>query len=117
VGFSIRGRRFEFTHREAAVFKALHRIADDLAHRRLVLGDIWDVDGKRAYLDRLETEGVLPSPSDSLASAKKNASSQSSSNTSSASTSTKRATAPPRRVNLIPRTDYGLASGTSCSFA
>lgn len=63
VGFSYAKGRFEFTHQEPVVLHALHRIADDLANKRIVLGDVWDVDGKRAYLDKLEAEGVLPNSS------------------------------------------------------
>lgn len=59
VGFSIIKGRFAFTHQEQVVLTALGRIADDLAERRIVLGDIWDVDGKREYLNELEAEGVL----------------------------------------------------------
>jgi hypothetical protein len=40
--------------------RALSRVADDLASRKVVLGDLWDTDGKRAYLDGLDREGVLP---------------------------------------------------------
>jgi hypothetical protein len=70
VGFSINRGRFEFTHQEPVVLKALQRIADDLAHKRVVLGHIWDVDGKRAYLDRLESESFLPAASHSLSKSK-----------------------------------------------
>lgn len=66
VGFSVNRRRFELTHEEPAVLHALARIADDLAHKRIVLGDIWDVDGKRSYLHQLESEGVLPSAAQAL---------------------------------------------------
>ena len=62
VGITVRNGRVELTHQEQFVLTALQRITDDLAHRRVVLGDIWDVDDKRAYLDRLEAEGVLPPP-------------------------------------------------------
>lgn len=64
VGFSARRGKFEFTHDEKVALGAMARIASDLAHRRLVLGDIWDVDGKRSYLDQLEHEGVLPTAAD-----------------------------------------------------
>lgn len=60
VGFSVAKGKFEYTHQESKVLSALHRIADDLANKRIVLGDLWDVDGKRAYLDKLDSEGVLP---------------------------------------------------------
>lgn len=66
VGFSVSKGKFELTHDEQIVLNALHRISDDLARKRIVLGDIWDVDGKRAYLDQLENEGVLPSAAHAL---------------------------------------------------
>lgn len=66
VGFSVNRGRFEFTHQEGKVLAALRRIAEDLSHKRIVLGDIWDVDGKRAYLDKLEIENVLPTAVDAL---------------------------------------------------
>jgi hypothetical protein len=66
VGISVNRGRFEFTHSEDKVLGALRRIANDLSSHRIVLGDIWDVDGKRTYLDRLEGEGLLPTAADSL---------------------------------------------------
>ena len=68
MGFSASKGRFEFTHDEPIVLRALRRVADDLANRYVVLGDIWDIDAKRAYLDRLEGEGILPTAANSLAS-------------------------------------------------
>lgn len=108
VGFSINRGRFEFTHQEPVVLKALQRIVDDLARRETVLGDIWDVDGKRAYLDNLESEGLLPSVKNSLIRPKPKAAPH----LPSIATATPRPTPPPtptRRVNLIARTDYGIA--------
>ena len=66
LGFSVTKRRFEFTHDISIVMAALQRIADDLAHKRIVLGDIWDVDGKREYLDELEKQGILPTATHTL---------------------------------------------------
>src|SRR6185437_4707348 len=66
VGFSVNKGKFVFTHDEPIVLRALRRIADDLAGRQIVLGDIWDVDGKRAYLDSLEKEKVLPTAEHAL---------------------------------------------------
>ena len=60
VGFSTKRGRFEFTHNEDQALGALARVANDLATKKLVLGDIWDVGGKKGYLDRLDQEGVLP---------------------------------------------------------
>jgi hypothetical protein len=60
LGFSVARGEFEFTRDHQAVLKALLRVAEDLASKKVVLGDIWDVAGKRQYLDQLEREGVLP---------------------------------------------------------
>jgi hypothetical protein len=60
VGISMKSGRFQFTHDETKSLAALARIAKDMAERTLVLGDIWDIDGKQIYLDQLEREGVLP---------------------------------------------------------
>ncbi len=67
VGISMKAGRFEFTHDETTTLGALARIASDLASREVVLGHLWDVDGKEAYLNRLDSEGVLPGPSHALA--------------------------------------------------
>jgi hypothetical protein len=66
LGFSVNKGRLEFTHDESASLEAMARVANDLSERNLVLGQIWDVDGKRAYLDSLELEGVLPTARHSL---------------------------------------------------
>ena len=66
VGISMKGGRFEFTHDETISLAALARIANDLASRNVVLGDIWDVDGKQEYLNKLESEGVLPNPGQAI---------------------------------------------------
>lgn len=60
VGVSADGNQFRLTHDRAAVVEALARIADDLSQRRIVLGDLWNNEGKMAYLNRLEVEGLLP---------------------------------------------------------
>jgi hypothetical protein len=60
VGISTAGRRFRVTHSNDAVVEALHRITSDLASQTVTLGNLWNNQGKRAYLDRLEGEGVLP---------------------------------------------------------
>ncbi len=60
IGISVKANKFKITHDKATVVNALSRIADDLAHGEVVLGDIWDVDGKQSYLDKLDSEGLLP---------------------------------------------------------
>ncbi|MCR4269143.1 hypothetical protein [Nitratireductor sp. ZSWI3] len=62
VGISVSRSKFQLTHPESLVLPIFRRIAEDLANRSVVLGDLWDNEGKVAYLDRLETEGVLPLP-------------------------------------------------------
>ena len=69
VGFSVARGKFEYTHDEAIALKALYRVADDLANKTVVLGDIWGVAGKRRYLDKLDREGVLPTAVRALAQA------------------------------------------------
>jgi hypothetical protein len=103
VGISVAKGKFHFTHQPAKVLSALARIADDLARRRLVLGDIWDTDGKREYLDRLETEGVLPSAVHRLP--------KPSSHPPPSPTPPKPspAPAPIRRSTLIPQVPYSIA--------
>jgi hypothetical protein len=63
VGISVSRSKFQLTHDEHLVLPIFRRIAEDLTNRTVVLGDIWDNEGKVAYLDRLESEGVLPLPS------------------------------------------------------
>ena len=105
VGFSINKGRFTFTHEETIVLKALQQIADDLAQRNVVLGDIWDVDGKRAYLDRLENKGLLPSASHSLSKSKIDDPPL----PAPPSPKPSPRPSPSRRTTLIPPTDYGVA--------
>ncbi|WP_222869338.1 hypothetical protein ROLI_003390 [Roseobacter fucihabitans] len=60
LGFSVRKKKFVYTHDEDTVLSALARVAEDLASRKVVLGDLWDIDGKTTYLDQLGAEGILP---------------------------------------------------------
>lgn len=60
AGISTAGRRFRLTHEDGAVTDALHRIASDLSNQIVTLGDLWNNEGKRSYLNRLQGEGVLP---------------------------------------------------------
>lgn len=104
LGFSVTKGRFEFTHEEDVALNALARVADDLASKRLVLGNIWDVDGKRKYLDALEREGVLPSAHHALSG--RSANSHISTQKTAKPTAARR---PNKRITLIPHVDYGLA--------
>ncbi|AOL23160.1 hypothetical protein Ga0102493_112143 [Erythrobacter litoralis] len=60
VGISTAGRRFTFTHQREPVLNALERIARDLAQGHLTLGQLWNNESKRRYLDNLEADGLLP---------------------------------------------------------
>ncbi|WDR06684.1 hypothetical protein PSQ90_04270 [Devosia rhodophyticola] len=100
LGFSVTKGRFEFTHDENVALVAMARVANDLANKKLVLGDIWDVDGKRKYLDSLEHDGVLPNATHTL-----------SGRPVSASPLVAKPAAVARqakRNTLIPQTEYGL---------
>lgn len=66
AGVSTAGRRFRLTHEHGAVTDALHRITSDLANQIVTLGDLWNNEGKRAYLNRLQEEGVLPVENEQL---------------------------------------------------
>lgn len=66
VGVSVTGNKFSVTHEHKKVIDALERVCEDLASRKIVLGDLWDNQGKLSYLNRLEGEGVLPSEDDRL---------------------------------------------------
>jgi hypothetical protein len=103
LGFSIRKGKFEYLRNEDAVRRTLHRVANDLTSGELALNDIWDMESKLAYVDKLDHEGVLPTISDQP---KK---------TSSSPTPTPPkpqpavVIRPPARVNLIPHIEYGVA--------
>ncbi|HTM81925.1 hypothetical protein [Asticcacaulis sp.] len=60
VGFSMSKTGLIFTHEPAIVLGALSRITNDMVSGKVVLGKIWDVDGKTDYLNALDAEGVLP---------------------------------------------------------
>ncbi len=64
VGFSVRKKKWYYTHHPDEVLKALQKIANDFAYGAVVLGDIWNSSGKRKYLDRLDREGFLPEHDD-----------------------------------------------------
>lgn len=104
LGFTMKGGRFEFTHDEVTSLAALARVASDLASRQVVLGDIWDVDGKQDYLNRLDDENVLPRPSQLLP--KDGTNGKGKSKPTKAKPSAK--AAPSVRTTLIPQKDFGL---------
>jgi hypothetical protein len=103
VGVSMKGGQFKFTHDQATSLNALARIANDLASRQVVLGHIWDVDGKERYLNKLESEGVLPNASPAIAT------NEEVKVTSKATKPKPTAKATPSvRETLIPQKDFGI---------
>lgn len=66
TGISTAGRRFRLIHEHGAVTGALQRIASDLTNQVVTLGDLWNNEGKRRYLNRLEDEGILPHENERL---------------------------------------------------
>ncbi|MBR2171776.1 hypothetical protein [Sphingopyxis sp.] len=104
VGISMKGGKFGFTHDEGTSLGALARIASDLASRQVVLGDIWDIDGKQDYLNSLQEEGVLPNPADTIVDddeSKRTAKPAKARPTAKAS--------PTLRSTLIPQKEFGLS--------
>lgn len=101
LGFSIKKGKFEYLRDEGAVCAALHRVADDLASRRLTLDDIWDAEKKLTYIDKLDREGVLP---------KVDSGPKKSTPAPTAPTPPKPAPVPrpPARANLIPQIEFGV---------
>ena len=71
-----------------------------------MLGDIWDVDGKRAYLDELESETILPTAEHSLA---KLALSAPAAAVATRPPAPARVAKPSRRTTLIPNATYPIA--------
>ncbi len=104
VGFSMKGGQFQYIHDETTSLTALARIASDLASRNVVLGDIWDVDGKQGYLDQLNVEGVLPDPSKLVSE-----SDVSTLRVKVVKTKPSVKTTPTLRTTLIPQTEFGIS--------
>jgi hypothetical protein len=103
VGISMKGGKFQFTDDEATSLSALARIASDLASRKVVLGHLWDVDGKQKYLDQLDNEGLLPDPSKI-----KTSGSITKPRTRSQKPKPSAKVTPTVRTTLIPQVDFGL---------
>ena len=103
VGISCNNGKFQFIRKEDAALEALARIAKDLAEKTITLDDVWDVERKSAYLDQLESEGVLPTVADAIKAIGKE-------NKDKSKKLTKpKARKPERRNHLIPQEDYGVA--------
>jgi hypothetical protein len=82
----------------------MRRIADDLANKHVVLNDVWDVDGKRAYLDQLEDEKILPTAEHSLSKMPFEES-----RVIPIKAAPMRVARPQKRNTLIPNTTYSIA--------
>jgi hypothetical protein len=106
VGITTSKGKFELTHDEPMVLRALRQIADDLAHKRIVLGDLWDVDGKRAYLDQLESEKMLPTAEHAL---RKKAADVAAPDGPAMPVRPTPAIRPKRRTTLIPNATFAIA--------
>lgn len=102
VGFSGKNKEFRFTHDPKVVLGTFKRIADDFSEGRVVLGDIWDNDGKLKYLEKLEVEEVLPTDGDVIASDGKVQPKP------KVKPKPKTKPTPAKRVTLIPQKDYGI---------
>ena len=59
VGVSFSNGKFEITHDEDVVTNLLQKIANDLASKKIVLGDLWDNKGKIKYLGILEEQQLI----------------------------------------------------------
>ena len=103
VGISCNKGKFQFIRKEDAALEALARIAKDLAEKTITLDDVWDVERKSAYLDQLESEGILPSAADAIEPTGKGKKSKPKKPTKP------KAKKPERRIHLIPHEDYGVA--------
>lgn len=66
AGISIEENKLVLTHQQDKVLDALTRIATDLIDKEVTLDDLWDNVSKRAYLDRLDRGGHLPTVTDLL---------------------------------------------------
>lgn len=106
VGISTAKGRFQFIRKEDVSLRALARIADDLAHRRITLDDVWDVDRKSEYLDRLESEGLLPTAADAIEKPSKSGGGKPKEGSGKKQ---QKAQKPEKRTTLIPHVDYGVA--------
>ncbi len=102
VGISCNKGKFQFIRKEEASLTALARIAKDLADKTITLDDVWDVERKSAYLDQLESEGVLPTAADAIEPSQKG-------KAKAKAAPKPKAKKPERRTHLIPQEDFGVA--------
>ncbi|KZK89234.1 hypothetical protein PsAD5_05596 [Pseudovibrio sp. Ad5] len=112
AGISIVDGKLYFTHDQEVATKALERISQDLTSRNVVLGDLWDAPKKKAYLNQLAVEGLLPNAHDALQEpiiAKKLKVPIEKKKTESKPKEVKTAIVKKQsRTTLIPQVDYGI---------
>ncbi|WP_147252087.1 hypothetical protein [Thalassospira profundimaris] len=111
AGIAVDSNKLRYTHAEEKVLNALERIARDLASRTITLEDIWDNDSKRAYLNKLDQEKVLPRSEDALARtapAKAKSTQTKTSQTKTFHNESKPSSDPGKRRHLIRNLDFGL---------
>jgi hypothetical protein len=106
AGITVNKGQFEFTHDEPMALRALRKITEDLANGDVTLNDVWDVDGKRAYLDRLETEGLLPTAAHSLSNKEQHTPGAV---TAPTALPPRRVQRPTKRTTLIPNMFFSIA--------
>jgi hypothetical protein len=106
AGIAVVSNKLKFTHEEAKVLGALNRIARDLISKEVTLEDIWDNESKRAYLNKLDKENVLPTSKDALP--KTVEAKAKSPKEKALQTSEKPSTDPGKRRHLIRNLDYGI---------
>lgn len=106
LGISVTKGKFQYIRKKDAALRALSRVADDLASKRITLDDVWDVDRKSAYLDKLESEGVLPTAADALDTSKQG---EGKKGGKAEKPSRGKAKKSPKRTTLIPQEDFGVA--------
>jgi len=102
VGISVRKGKLEFIREETVTLHALQRIASDLATRVVTLEEIWDTESKLEYIDKLDSEGVLPSVAQKIVAA---SAAQNKTISKPSKISAIKLTVWP---HLIPQVDYGI---------
>jgi hypothetical protein len=101
LGFSVKKGKFEFIRLEDVSLRALARVAEDLATRKITLDDIWDTEKKIGYIDSLEHEGLLPTAADKPAS-------KPSAPTPKPAPNPRPTPKPPAQTTLIPQIEFGV---------
>lgn len=104
IGFSVKKKEFIYTHDPEVVLETFKRIADDFSNSRVVLGDIWDNEGKLVYLEKLEVEGALPKVENLIRTSGKSKPSTK----SILKPNLKAKQSPERGTTLIPQKDFGV---------